>query len=203
MKKLALLSLLLLAACKRTKPTPTAVPSAGGKPIVVSRPNDWPVNVAGEPYQLRLKVNSLTFCDDRGGQRLDLVTGIQTSFVQPCVTNKADDSDPTPNPDDNLVEVASPDMEHEANDRVCIDSCYWLNGRARNWLNEGKTVIIGTGSEVEMIDGEKDRTVIVSHEGADKLAIGSGWVAWIPYAQSSVHLLRESSIVWISEKRSD
>jgi hypothetical protein len=192
MKKLALLSLLLLAACKRTKPAPAVAPTAADKPTVVFKPIDWPVNVVGDPYQLRLKANSFTFCDDRGGQRLDLVTGSQASFVQSCVTNKADDSDPTPNPDDNLVEVASPDMEHEANDRVCIDSCYWLNGRGHNWLNEGKTVIIGTGSEVEVIDGEKDRTAIIAHDGADKLAIGSGWVAWIPYAQSSIHLLRES-----------
>lgn len=128
----------------------------------------------GEPYALSLQDGVLTFCDNRGARRLDLKTNRETASSAVCSRSE-------PNaacsglPLD--VEVRTPLSEPD--DIVDVgDASFPLKGRVHDCGASGKLLAVATGSQVVLIDAAKGSVREIRPHGADRIAIGSGWIAW-------------------------
>ena len=159
------------SANKANEPMPVAPNRANvaGAPL----PSQLQPIVMGLPYQLGLKSNVFSFCDDTGPQQIDVSTGKQTPAAQHCDRKKDEDQSSC---DDEIQIYGSPEG---GNDRLAInDNEYILEGHSRGCDRDGKTVVVATVGAVEVIDGAANKVAIVDPGGGDRAAIGSGWVAW-------------------------
>ncbi|MCC6345406.1 MAG: hypothetical protein IT166_24605 [Bryobacterales bacterium] len=155
--KFATLSLVLLAlSCARHGPRAIAVPTRG------------------EPYALSLHDDVLSFCDSRGARQLDLKANRETAAARACSPSE-------PNaacgglPFD--VDVRSP--LNEPNDIVDAgDASFPLNGRVHDCAASGKLLAIATGAQVILIDTVNGAVRVAYPHGAERVAIGPGWIAW-------------------------
>ncbi len=156
----------------------------------VHPPETWSLPSSGPVSRLHIRGQTLLFCDERGGRRVDLATQVEAGSDRNCASK----DDPDEAPDDDVVSVSSPDMEHEANDRVDIEGfSYWLEGRGHAWANEKTTAVVGSGSRVELIDEAADKVAVLDTRGADQVAIGAGWAAWVGSEGNEVHVASVSA----------
>jgi hypothetical protein len=136
----------------------------------------------GPARALRLADNELSFCDARGAERWDLRSGRISPARHSCGTrdepNTACASLPL------QVDVRSPmggtdDIVDVGNVSVP------LTGRVHDCSADGKTLAIVTGSS---INAETGNSHPVAKKGGDRIAIGSGWIAWTD--GSTLHAVR-------------
>jgi hypothetical protein len=67
----------------------------------------------------------------------------------------------------------------EPNDIVDVGAdSFPQKGRVHDCFADGKLIAIVTGSAVSIIDTDKGTAKEVSGEGGDRVAVGSGWIAW-------------------------
>lgn len=171
MKKLMLLawSPVLTLGCKKTLVSPITTPMPVTAATVAASQLSPIVN--GVPYQLSLDGGLFGFCDSTGPQQVNLANGKQTLGTQRC---------------DRLHEIVQNHCGEQVeidghpeggNDHLAInDNEFVLNGQSGACDREGKIVIVSTYIAVEVIDGAANKVAIVG--SGDKVAIGSGWVAW-------------------------
>ena len=117
----------------------------------------------------------LTFCDKRGGRKLNLKTGQDTALDRTCP--KTDE--PNTACGELSFDFAVRGPLTEPNDIVDLQG--WsipLKGRLQDCDADGKVLAIVTGSNVLLIDVARETTKEISWHGGDRVAIGSGWVAW-------------------------
>jgi hypothetical protein len=177
-KKLAILFILVLLSCSRTDPpengdVATAVPSS--TEASAQAHTELAVATDGEPFGLRIESGMLTFCDKRGGRKLDLNTGRDTALDRRCPNN----DEPNTACRGLRLNVAVRAPLSEPNDIIDFDG--WsvpLNGRVHDCAADGKAVAVVTGSIVVLIDVEKEANKVINQQGGDRVAFGSGWVAW-------------------------
>jgi hypothetical protein len=187
MKILTLTTALLALSCcshpapKGNQESRAAEPPAGAvSPAAAapqgSRPTERTATAKGEPYALHLAGGTLTFCDQRGMRNLDLSTGEERAGTEPCPQPKDSNTGCEGLPFD--ADVRSP--HGEADDVVDVIGVhsYPVKGRVHDCVADGKALAISTGSVVEIIDTASNaRTEIFDH-GADRVALGNGWIAW-------------------------
>ncbi|HEY2016794.1 MAG TPA: hypothetical protein VGH38_24990 [Bryobacteraceae bacterium] len=182
MKKLTLLFLVLTLSCSQSKPTQKAESAAAEPPSSApAAPAPAPAaaeisaTAQGEPYALHIDSGVLTFCDQRGMRKLDLKTGQDTASSQPCP--KAEEANTACTGLGLDVSVRSP--QGEPNDIVDVDgSSVPLKGKVHDCAADGKVLAVSTASAVSVIDVATGTSTEVSKQGGDRVAIGSGWVAW-------------------------
>jgi hypothetical protein len=64
-------------------------------------------------------------------------------------------------------------------------------GRVHDCAGDRQALALATSSGVLLVDGARHTTLKVSDEGADRVALGSGWLAWSVGAR--LHLWRVSA----------
>jgi hypothetical protein len=179
-KELALLFLLMALSCSKMLPATNeeaastlsadpAMPASAKASTELTFPTD------GEPSGLRLESGMLTFCDKRGGRKLDLKMGWATSFNNTCPRN----DEPNTACAGLSLDVSVRALLSEPNDIVDING--WsipLKGRVHDCASDGKVLAIVTASIVVLIDVAKTTIKEISLQGGDRVTIESGWVAW-------------------------
>jgi hypothetical protein len=129
----------------------------------------------GEPYAFVLAGGVLGFCDQRGGRQVDLETGQDTAAARAC--GKIDEANPACSGLGLDVAVRSP--HDEPNDIVDVDAqSFPLRGRAHDCAADGRVLALATASEVLLIDTARGAAKKLDAQGGDRVAIGSGWIAW-------------------------
>lgn len=192
--------ILLLTACKQTSSRPIASSNTTPHPVAVPARMEWNVDTAGDAYQLSLKENQLSFCDDRGPHLLSLETGQQTSSTRKCIKPAYLHGTWTGCDDEALkIQVYSP--QDQSNDSLSFGKTFYdLKGRADDCDNDGTIAVFGTGEQIVLVDGQTERSAILSNNPGPPVAIGSGWVAWRPGVEHKIHLIRQSTAVWQTPK---
>jgi hypothetical protein len=154
----------LMACCACAAQAPARAPSA------VSFPAD------GRVSRLQVRDNTVSYCDDRGPWAGDLLTGRRLEGTLPCQT--ASESNTACAGVGTDVQVRSP--QGEPNDIVDVGAqSYPMDGRVHDCAAEGRMLVVGTGSNVTLIDAARNATVQISKQGSDRVALGAGWVAWV------------------------
>lgn len=162
----AVLAVLLACSCSRPH---------GAKPAQIS--------TQGEPYALAFSASTLTFCDTRGTRSLDLRTGAEGPGSGTCPAKEEANASCSGLGD--AVTVRAP--LSEPNDIVDVDaSSFPMNGRVHDCAGDGGFIIVATGSRVVLLDTVAGTAKDVSNAGAERVAIGPGWIAWT--AGSAVHV---------------
>jgi hypothetical protein len=135
----------------------------------------WSLAADGEPYALRLEGSFLTFCDERGRHQVDLTTGHEAALDQTC---------PTKQPPNTACVSLGLDVAVRAsfsapNDFVDVGAVSFpLEGRVHDCAANGKRLAIVTASVVVVLDTAQNTVKEISRPGGERVAIGSGWVAW-------------------------
>lgn len=133
------------------------------------------IRTIGETRTLRLTDATLEFCDGQGGHRIELGADRGTVSSVPC----AKDDGPNGSCSDLglNIEVRSP--PGESDDIVDFDN--WslpMTGRVHDCAAENGTVVIATGTRVVLVDVGKRTDRRVGSGGAERVAVGSGWLVW-------------------------
>jgi len=159
----------------RAPDSPAAPAVAASPATAASDPQSVAVSAEGAPFALSLRDGVLSFCDKRGGRRVDLKTGKDTASDQPCAApTEANTACSGLSMD---VVVRSPSSE--PNDTVEVGgNLVPLDGRVHDCVADGKSLGIATASKVVVVDAASGAKSVVSEAGADRVAVGSGWVAW-------------------------
>jgi hypothetical protein len=145
--------------------------------VTASARREFRVTAKGFPFALRVEGDVVSFCDERGARRIDLETGQDTAADSPCPKDGESNM--------GCGEVAGVDDVRTPNlgpiDIVDLSSGMSapLEGRVHDCASDGKTIIVGTGVDVVLIDPWTGHTTTVAHDGSDRVAIGPHWVAWI------------------------
>lgn len=140
------------------------------------------VKAEGEPSGLRIEGATISFCDKRGGRKLDATTGQDAAFERKCATDGEANTACGGLPLD--VSVSTPNRG--PNDLVDVKGkSFALDGRVHDCAADAHVLAIVTGSAVVLIDTTKDKADVIDHEGGDRVAIGLGWIAW--RQESTVH----------------
>ncbi len=133
------------------------------------------VATVGEPSALRIEHGALTFCDKRGARKLNLQTGRDAPYEKPC----AHDDEPNTACAGFDIEVSVRAPLSEPNDIVDLDSgSVPLHGRVHDCAVDGNTLVVVTASSVVLVDVARAKPAEISHQGGDRVAVGSGWIAW-------------------------
>ena len=179
----ALLVLLTASGCsRRAKPEPA--PSPSSKPDAttpaasvapVSARNELHAEATGSAFGLRVDGGVVSFCDERGGRKLDATTGLDTAFRRACPED--DESNPGCGRVGFAVDVRTPGLGPD--DFVDVDAHgYPMQGLVHDCAAEGKVLAIVTGSTVVLIDTTKEKAEVIAHEGASRVSIDRTWIAW-------------------------
>jgi hypothetical protein len=133
------------------------------------------VNATGEPFGLRVEGETISFCDTRGGRKVDPATGNDLPFKRACAKDREPNTSCGGFPLD--VTVSTPNLG--PNDLVEVKGrAFPLAGRVHDCAASGKALGIVTGSEVVLIDTTVEKASVLEHEGGDRVAIGADWIAW-------------------------
>jgi hypothetical protein len=178
-----------LATAQASKPTPLSLPlSPAPSQQTTPRPtvrSEVLTIAKGSPFGLRVESGAVSFCDERGGRKLDTGAGGEVPFDRIC----------RPDTEANVacgglpLDVAVSTPNRGPNDVVDVDgNAYPLDGRVHDCAADGSVVAIVTGSMVVLLDTAKNTTHVVHRSGGDRVAIGREWVAWSD--ASTVHAKR-------------
>lgn len=191
MKRFALLLMLAMVGCSRspdrTTPGPSSSTASASATTILSQPlrAELTVRAEGEPFGLRIEHGTISFCDKRGGRKLDATTGQDVAFGRPCSKDGEASTACAGLPLD--VAVSTPDRG--PNDVVdAKGKSFPLEGRVHDCAADGQVLAMVTGAAVVLIDTTKDKTDVIDHQGGDRVAVGPGWVAWSQ--GSAVHARR-------------
>ncbi len=163
-----------------SRSAPGATPSSNSQtnPRIVSTSH-------GEAYALRLRGETLDYCDEEGAHSFDLKSGIVHPGKNTCPRKEEANSacsglpgDPsvrsTPNEPDEIVDLKG--------------NSYPLRGRVQDCVAAGALLAIATNSSVFWIDPAGSAKHEVPSSGGDRVALGAGWIVWTQgarlYAQS-------------------
>lgn len=178
--KLAILVLLATSACSRSKAKADATPSTPSitftaPPASSATRNEFTVSSTGVPFGLQVDAGTVSFCDKRGGRKLDLAAGRDIPFERTCPK----DSDGNSGCDRMGLDVSVRTPGLGPIDIVDVDGkSFPLDGLIHDCAVDGDVLAIVTGSSVVIIDHVKGTTTLLDHDGGDRVAIGSKWVAW-------------------------
>lgn len=193
MKLAALAVAVLVVGCSRSSGSPAgpllvdaAPPPAPVATLVAPQAGDAappepdaPIDAAappGLPYGLRVDGEAVTYCDGRGGRRLDPATGQSTPFARPCPPDEEADGACGNVPKALDVDVRSP--QDTPDDIVGAGSeNYPLSGRLHDCAALGSTLAVVTRSRVSLLADGKEQ--VIARRGAERVALGAKWVAWI------------------------
>jgi hypothetical protein len=164
MKRLALTLAVLISACSH------------------SRQSGARIEAASEPFALHLDASSISFCDDRGGWKAALPNGSPSPSNTPCP--KPEEPNVSCSGTISDVEVraplSSPDDIVDAGARS-----FPLTGRVHDCAAEGAVLAVVTAHQVVAIRTDQGTSTTVSDSGGERVAVGSGWIAW-----TQGHLIR-------------
>jgi hypothetical protein len=159
-----------------TPPAPPPAPAAPAPPTPAPAPRGpFSVTTQGAPHALRFEAGAFLFCDGRGGNRLDLGTRRSALDIAACPARV----EPNTACDGLPIDVTVRAPPSEPNDIVDVGG--WsapMNGHVRDCAASGKTLAVASGSAVALVDTAHEAIRVLSHEGADRVGIGAGWVAW-------------------------
>lgn len=168
---LAFLLVLATAACSRSSSTDRGKPTSSSSAADHTR---FTINVTGQPFGLRVEGGTVSYCDARGGRKLDAKTGQDAASPRTCAKDE-------PNtgcgelPLD--VQVSNPSLG--PNDRVEVSgSAYPLEGHVRDCAVHGKVIAAITGQVVVLINTANDHVDVLDHQGGERVAIGPEWIVW-------------------------
>jgi hypothetical protein len=144
--------------------------------LTAASPAPAPVRTDGEPFGLHLENGGiLTFCANRGGRQLDLTTGRETALDQACPSRK----EPNTACAHLKLDVAVSSPLSEPNDRLDIEGRFMrLKGRLNDCAADGNVLVVAKDASVVLVDAAQETTKEINRQGGDRVAIGSGWVAW-------------------------
>lgn len=133
------------------------------------------VKAIGEPFGLRVEGGIISFCDKRGGRKLDTTTGHDVAFGRTCPKDGEANTACSGLPLD--VAVSTPNRG--PNDVVDVKGkSFPLEGRVHDCAADGKVLAAVTGSAVVLVDTTTDKADVIQHLGGDRVTIGAGWIAW-------------------------
>ena len=189
MRTIASLILLAAAGCSRSaeRATPASSAAPASATAKLSQPvrNELAVTTAGEPFGLRAGGGALSFCDERGGRKLDGATSEDVAFERTCAKDDEPNTACRGLPLD--VGVSTPGLG--PNDVVDVSGkSFALDGRVHDCAADGKVLAIVTGSAVLLVDTESGKTEAIAREGGDRVSVAPEWVLWSHGA--SVHAKR-------------
>ena len=144
--------------------------------------------VAGEPTGLAVVDGVLGYCEARGGRAIDLRNGRRTNPDRTCPVERA----PNTTCQGLERELAVRPSAAEGVDMLELDGrAFNVGGRVRDCAADGDTIAVATDRSVVVIDTASARSRQVrSDSGGDRVAIGSGWIAWSKGSELSAEPLR-------------
>ena len=167
-----MLLLVFLTGCRRGAQSKSDAPGSSA-PRHTVQASEWHPSTTGVSYQLGLKEDIFSFCDDTGPQQVDVRTGKQSAGPQKCdrKTEAVQSSC-----DDDVEITGDPAQPYDV--LSFEGQGYKLNGHSRGCDRDRHLVVITTASDVELIDGATNRVRLLDADVPDQIVLGSGWVAW-------------------------
>lgn len=175
-----MLLVLATAACSRSpeRSTPASSSTApSSTTTTASQPvrTELTARAEGDPFGLRVEGGTISFCDKRGGRKLDTTSGRDAAFERPCAKDVEANTACSGLPLD--VAVSTPSLG--PNDMVDVKGkSFPLEGRVHDCAADGQVLAIVTGTAVVLVETTKDKAEVIDHQGGDRVAVGPGWVAW-------------------------
>ena len=130
------------------------------------------VAAVGHASRMRLESDILTYCDDRGGRVLDLVSGVESAREVSCEhewRNSACGGI------DFVESVREPDQDD------IIDAkqgpSFPVHGHIHDCAFSSGILLVATGLEVVAIDVKADRRDVKGKDGGNQVAINDAWMA--------------------------
>ena len=132
------------------------------------------VKTSGPAYDVRLLLQSVTYCDGTGAHTFSLEDDKVLASHNTCTSSEKHSGCPDSPLD---VTVRTPDMGPI--DIIDADgSSYPLKGRVHDCAILGTSIIASTGSNVVFIDTTKQSIKELSAKGGDRVAISPEALAW-------------------------
>lgn len=176
---LVLFGLLATFGCSRS-PDRTAPPSSSSTApatttLSQAARTELTIRADGEPFGLRVDGGAVSFCDKRGGRKLDAATGQDLAFERTCAKDGEANTACSGFPLD--VAVSTPNRG--PNDVVDVTGkSFPLDGRVHDCAADGQVLAIVTGAAVVLVDTTTGKAEVIDHQGGDRVIIGAGRVAW-------------------------
>jgi|CZKR01.1.fsa_nt_gi hypothetical protein len=137
--------------------------------------SDLSFSTEDQAYALNAENGILSYCDKRGGRKIDLRTRHDAPLERPCPVR----DEPNAACSGLSIDVSVRAPLSEPNDIVDIGSLSFpLKGRVHDCSVHGKLLGIVTGSAVILIDVAKGSNSEINPDGGDRVVVGSGWIAW-------------------------
>ncbi|MBL8232203.1 MAG: hypothetical protein JNL98_27150 [Bryobacterales bacterium] len=157
---------------KSVEPPPAAAPAT---PAASSSPKgEVAVATEGPAYGLRIEGASLTYCDKRGARKLDLASGQESAGSATCGAPEEANAACTG--------LAGLDVSVRApggDDIVDVEGqSFPMRGKVQDCAALGKRVVVASPGSILLIDADKGVSKDVAPGGADRVAMGGGWVVW-------------------------
>jgi len=185
-----LLALLVAGMACRARAPGAHRERGGGAGAVSPPPSGYSLATDGAPSRLRFEPGALSFCDGRGRpMRVELATGALGAGGGVCPAAPAD-----PNTACESVPMVTGVRAPPSESTDIVDLDGWsvpAEGRVHDCAGEGQVIALATSAAVLRVDGARRTTLKLSDEGADRVALGSGWIAWSQGAR--LHLRPASS----------
>lgn len=169
MRACTFLLALLTVSCSRPQPE-RAAPAAAASPAK----KDVQVPVQGEVHALRFENGALLFCDGRGALRVDLKSGDVAAASHTCAK-----TEPNTACAGLGVEVAVRSPRGAPDDIVDAGgTSFPVEGHVRDCGAEERAIGVVTGAGLLLIDLTTEKTKLLSERARERVALGSGWIAW-------------------------
>lgn len=180
MKWMTVFLIVAAASCSRGKdeaksgePPPAAAPAT--QAAAPSSPKgEVTIATEGPAFGLRMEGASLIYCDKRGARKLDLASGQESAGSATCGAPEEANAACTG--------LAGLDVSVRApggDDIVDVEGqSFPMKGKLQDCAALGKRVLVASSGSILLIDADKSVSKDVAPGGADRVAIGQGWVAW-------------------------
>lgn len=130
----------------------------------------------GEPKGLRLEADTLFYCDERGGQAVDLPTGKDVPGRGAACPAR---DEPNTSCSGLGLDVAVRAPLDSPDDIVELDgSSVPVKGRVRDCALQDAQIAVATGARIVIIDVATGRSKVIDRGGGDRVVLGPNWIAW-------------------------
>lgn len=152
-----------------TSPT-TALSSTVTAPLSSGRS----VTTSGDASGLRLKANTLSYCDGRGSRALDLLSGAETRGQGSC-PNEPEVRNITCDGIEYVTSVRAPEHDDIID---TLGSSIPMKGRLKDCAFDSGVLLVATWDEVMAVDVKSELQHNLAKAGGNQVAINTSWMAW-------------------------
>jgi hypothetical protein len=144
------------------------------------------IPLGSNAYALHLGDDALFFCVGNRSWRVDLDAKSPTPITADAQCPKDHEGDAACRGTGLDVDIRTPDPKSD--DIVDIASgSIALRGHVLDCASAGSALAVATGSQVLVIDAVTRKVLVSSAQGADYVALGPNWIAWIRDGELYAH----------------